>query len=78
MPSKSDGAAQAIKPVWTKPYVHTLKNAMGLTMETVTLVAAFPCEVVTPGNDVVIIRENSRLSKKSYRLSIKKELLKWR
>ena len=80
MPRNSDDASKAIQPVWTKPYTNTLKNQLGLTMETVTLTAAFPCEAVTPANDVIyILNRGDITARRDLRYPIKeKEFLKWR
>jgi len=80
MPRKSDDPEKAVQPVWTKPLVNTSQTRAGLKRETVTLTAAFPCEVVTAANDLIVIfAQSSGLSTVPQRIPIKeKELKRWR
>jgi hypothetical protein len=80
MPRGSDDPEKAIQPVWAKPQVNTSHPLAGLKLETVTLIAAFPCEAVTAANDLLVIfaRVSGRLTVPQ-RIPIKQgELQKWR
>jgi hypothetical protein len=78
-PEKSEDLSKVIEATWTKPYINTLKNSMGLVLETRTLTAAFPCDALTPKTEFVLIRERDSISKRVVRFGVKeKELAKWR
>lgn len=55
MPRRSDDRAKAIQPVWIRPQINTSHTSAGLKLESVTLIAAFPCEAVTTANDLLVI-----------------------
>jgi hypothetical protein len=80
MPRASEDPVQAIQPVWIRPQVNTSHTQAGLKLETVTLMAAFPCETVTAANDLVVVfaRASGRLTVPQRRPINDKELQKWR
>jgi hypothetical protein len=80
MPRGSDDSEKAIHPVWTRAQVNTSRTLAGLKRETVTLMAAFPCEAVTAANDLIVFfARGSGRSTVPQRKPIKEEeLQKWR
>jgi hypothetical protein len=80
MPRSSDDPEKAIQPVWTKPQINTSHTAAGLKLETVTLIAAFPCEAVTAANDLIVIfaRGSGRLTVPQRKPIEEKGLRSWR
>ena len=80
MPRGSDDPEKAIQPVWAKPQVNTSHTPAGLKLETVTLIAAFPCEAVTAANDLLVIfaRGLGRLTVPQRKPIKQEELQKWR
>jgi hypothetical protein len=80
MPRQSEDPDKAIQPAWAKPQVNTSRTLAGLKRETVTLMAAFPCEVVTAANDLIVIfaRGSGRLTVPQRKPIKEEELQKWR
>jgi hypothetical protein len=80
MPRGSDDPEKAIQPVWTKAQVNTSRTLAGPKLETVTLIAAFPCEAVTAANDLLVIfaRGSGRLTSPQRKPIEERELQKWR
>ena len=80
MPRGSDDPEKAIQPVWTMPQINTSHTPAGLKLETVTLIAAFPCEAVTAANDLIVIfaRGSGRLTVPQRKPIKRAELQKWR
>jgi hypothetical protein len=80
MPRSSDDPEKAIRPVWTKPRVNTSHTQAGPKLETVTLIAAFPCEAVTAANDLIVIfaRGSGRLTVPQREPIKEEQLQKWR
>jgi len=80
MPRGSDDLEKAIQPAWTKPQVNTSHTQAGLKLETVTLLAAFPCEAVTAANDLLVIfaRSSGRFTAPQRKPIEEKALQKWR
>jgi hypothetical protein len=80
IPRSSDDPEKAIQPVWTKAQVNRSRTRSGLKLETVTLIAAFPCEVVTAANDLLVIfaRGSGRLTAPQRTPIEEKQLQEWR
>lgn len=80
MPRRSDGPEKGIQPVWTSPQINASHTSAGLKLETVTMIAAFPCEGVTAANDLIVIfaRGSGRLTVPQRKPIKEEQLQKWR
>jgi hypothetical protein len=78
LPAGSRDSGQAIQPVWVRPNIKTLSNALGATLEVRGVTAAFPTAEIQAGREVVILFRTESATDREKRIPIADEqLFQW-